>query len=418
MGEKYEVLVAGSGPAGMAAAVAAVRMGVKVGLVEKNGILGGNITSGHVGPIMGATDRGTLTEELCDLVGIGSRFVMHDIEQAKRVLPRWVTDAGVDVLLQVQVVDAILEDSRLTGLVVADKEGLRNIFADVFVDATGDGFVAYSAGVRYEKGRAEDGLMQPTTLMFTLTDVDTDNAVFCHGEECDTLVHGMRYDEYCKQAHDRGELPQNVSVVRLYEHVNEGEVLCNTSQANGIDGTNAADHIRAELELRDQMGTIIEFLRENIPGYENCRLKDSADVLGVRETRRFAGEYVLQDEDVLTGARFEDVVVHNAEFVIDIHNPSGDGQAEGLAKLSKPYDIPLRSLIPLDVDNLILSGRCISGTHRAHASYRVMKIAIPLGEAAGIAAALSVQKGILPRDLDASDVQDRLTELGVILFDQ
>ena len=259
--------------------------------------------------------------------------------------------------------------------------------------------------------------MQPTTLMFTLSDVDTDRAVFCFGEECETPVDGMRFDEYCVKAHAEGKLPENVSVVRLYPHINKGEVLCNTTQANYIDGTDRKDLIKAELVLREQVVQVVDFLRKYIPGYENCRLKDSADVLGVRETRRILGEYVLSDEDVLSGARFPDVVVHNASFSVDIHNPSGGGQAEGRARKTKPYDIPLRCLIPRTIDQLIVTGRCISGTHRAHASYRVMKIAIPLGQAAGIAAALSAGKGIPPRELPADAVQKVLLESGAVLYD-
>lgn len=415
--EKYEVIVAGGGPSGIAAAVSAARLGVKTAIIEKNGILGGNLTSGHVGPIMGGTDKGTMTEEICDLLNIGNKFIMHDVEWAKTVLPKWVHDAGVDIFLQAQVADTIVKDNTVCGLVIAGKNGLEEILGDIIIDATGDGLVAYSAGADYEQGRNIDQLMQPATLMFTLSGVDTERAVFCFGEECDTLVHGMRYDEYCNKAHEEGRLPQNVSVVRLYHHVNKGEVLCNTTQANYIDGTDHKDLIKGELLLRKQMGEVIDFLRRYIPGYENCQLKDSADILGVRETRRIMGEYILSDEDVLSGARFKDVVVHNADFVVDIHNPDGGGQAEGLAKKVRPYDIPLRCLMPKTIENLIVTGRCISGTHRAHASYRVMKIVIPLGQAAGIAAALSVKKQVIPRNLLARDVQEVLLESGAVLYD-
>jgi len=414
---KYDVVVVGGGPSGIAAAVSSSRLGAKTALIEKNGVLGGNITSGHVGPIMGSTAKGTMTEEICSLLGIGDRFVMHDVEMAKTVLPKWVYNEKVDVFLQAQAADVIMERNKICGLAIAGKNGLEKILGNIVVDATGDGVVAYCAGAEYDKGRPGDKLMQPASLMFTLSGVDTERAVYCFGEVCSTLVNGERFDEYCIKAHEEGRLPTNVSCVRLYPHVNEGEVLCNTTQANYIDGTKHEDIIKAELILREQIGQVIDFLRKYVPGYENCTLKDSADMLGVRETRRIIGEYVLKDEDLMSGARFDDVIVHNADFGIDIHNPAGGGQAEGVAKRVKPYDIPLRCLIPKKIDNLIVTGRCISGTHRAHASYRVMKIAIPLGQAAGIAAALSVKKGVLPRELPAKDVQQVLLDLGVELYD-
>ncbi|MBQ7821808.1 MAG: FAD-dependent oxidoreductase, partial [Clostridia bacterium] len=144
-------------------------------------------------------------------------------------------------------------------------------------------------------------------------------------------------------------------------------------------------------------------------------IKTTADTLGVRETRRITGEYVMSDNDVENGNQYDDAVVHDAWFLIDIHNPSGGGQAEGHSKMAKPYDIRYGSLIPLDVDNLLTAGRCISGTHRAHASYRVMAICMATGEAAGIAAALSIRDNRNLRDLDARKIREILTQRGVEL---
>jgi len=147
-------------------------------------------------------------------------------------------------------------------------------------------------------------------------------------------------------------------------------------------------------------------------------VKSVANTLGVRETRRFFGDYVINDEDVEKGGRHPDVVVHKAWFLIDIHNPAGGGQAEKHSQPATPYDIPYRSLLPKNVEGLLLSGRNISGTHRAHASYRVMGVAMPTGQAAGTAAALSAKQGCTPRELDYHLVQDALKEYGTQLFDE
>ena len=154
-----------------------------------------------------------------------------------------------------------------------------------------------------------------------------------------------------------------------------------------------------------------------MPGYQHCYIKSIASTLGVRESRRVMGEYVLQDDDLRKGRRFDDVVVHRANFVVDIHNPTGGGQAEGLAEVVQPYDIPYRCLIPETMDGLILSGRCISGTHRAHASYRIITVCMATGEAAGVAAALSVKAGVTPRQLPVKQIQQKLMQNGAVLFD-
>ena len=155
-----------------------------------------------------------------------------------------------------------------------------------------------------------------------------------------------------------------------------------------------------------------------MPGYENCRVKSSAATLGVRETRRIEGLRRIEDIDVETGTRCPDVVVHKAWFLIDIHNPAGGGQAEGHSQPAIPYDIPYGALVPRGVDGMLTAGRCISGTHRAHASYRVMAICLATGQAAGTAAALCAKRGELPRELDYHLVQDALQKAGCTLFDQ
>ena len=182
---------------------------------------------------------------------------------------------------------------------------------------------------------------------------------------------------------------------------------------------NDGDAERAEVELRRQMAQVNDFLRREIPGFAHIRLRTSASTLGVRESRRIAGRYVLCAEDLLESRRFDDAVVHAANFPIDIHNPSGGGQAEteGCPHKARPYDIPMCALQPLGVENLILSGRCISGSHRAHASYRVMNIAMAVGQAAGVMVAASLRDGVPVSRLNAASVQTLLRGQGCVLAD-
>jgi len=426
--DNYDVIVAGGGPAGIAAAVSAARLGARTALVERYGILGGMLTSGHVQPILGHAEGKTMYDEIVALLQEGhtdvpsiatrnGREVGIDLEEAKHRLLKLCVENGVFVYLQTPVADVIMDGNRITGVVVLTPKGLEELHASVVVDATGDGFAAMRAGAPFEIGRASDGKCQPATLEFTVENVDNSHHFFCYGgSDPVTLPDGRRYSEVCKEACARGELPENVSIVRIHHTLQPDERNINATQANGFDTLTPQGNTAAEYLLREQIPIVIDFLRKHAPGFENCRLKSSATTLGVRETRRFIGDYVISDEDVEKGARHADVVVHKAWFLIDIHNPTGGGQAEKHSQPATPYDIPYRSLLPRDVEGLLLSGRNISGTHRAHASYRVMGVAIPTGQAAGTAAALSVQKGCAPRELDYRFVQQALKAYGTRLF--
>ncbi len=420
--KRFDVIVCGAGPAGICAAVAAARQGAKVALLERYGVPGGNLTCGHVGPILGMVGKGTMRDELMALLEvpdndmIGRVGVAHDMQRAKTVLTEFIHHENIEVYLQTMVADALVEDHRITGVVISTKEGLLALEGKVVVDATGDGDVAAFAGCQIEKGR-EDGLMQPVTLEFTLDNVDEDRGVICIGDVDDVAFNGQRFLDYCKQCAQKGMLPEHLAAVRLHPTVHKGERQVNTTQANGVDSTKIEDLYPAELALRGQIDTLIRFFRENLPGYENCKYIASGTTTGIRESRRVVGEYLITAEELAAGKRFDDVVVHRAEFIVDIHNPAGAGQAEEKIQYVVPYDLPYGCFVPKGVDGLMTAGRCISGTHRAHASYRVMSICMAMGQAVGVAAALCARQGCQPRELDVKALQKELAALGVELFD-
>lgn len=357
----YDVIVAGSGPAGICAAVAAARNGSHVALVERYGVVGGNLTAGYVGPVLGMVGKGTMRDELVNLLGIpendmiGKTGKAHDFERAKLVLAEFVDRENIDVYLQSAVYDVIKEGNAVRGLILATNEGQIALTASVVIDATGDAVVSYLAG--------------------------------------------------------------NLAAVRLHPTVYKGERQVNTTQVNGVDITDVKTIFKADLELRRQMELLMDFFHHNLPGYENCQCKSSGTTTGVRETRRVMGDYIITVEELAEGKRFEDVIVHNAEFIVDIHNPAGAGQAEAKIQYVKPYDLPYRCFIPRKVENLYVAGRCISGTHRAHASYRVMSICMAMGEAVGVAASLCAANSCTPRELDVKLLQDTLSAKGIDLYD-
>lgn len=423
----YDVIVAGGGPAGVAAAVSAARLGAKTALVERFGVLGGMLTSGHVQPILGRAEGRTMYDEVVELLSAGhdnvkkvvtrnGAEISFNLEEAKHRLLKLCLENGVYVYLQTPVVDVVKDGDRLTGLKICTAMGIETITAHAVVDATGDGFVGAVAGAPFEMGRA-DGRCQPATLEFNIEGVDPESDFFCYGGSSPiTLPDGRRYADVCKEAHEKGELPQNVSIVRIHYTLQPGERNINATQANGFNTLTSEGIVGADFLLREQVEPIVKFLKKTVPGFENIRVKSTATALGVRETRRFVGDYVISDEDVEKGARHEDVVVHKAWFLIDIHNPAGGGQAEKRSQPATPYDIPYRALLPREVEGLLLSGRNISGTHRAHASYRVMGVALATGQAAGYAAALSARHGVTPRELDYHLVQEALKNYGTQLF--
>ncbi len=417
----YDILVAGSGPAGICAAVAAAREGASVCLIERYGVVGGNLTVGHVGPVLGMVGKGTMRDELVRLLGIpdndmiGVTGVAHDFEKAKIELTRFVTHPQIEILLQTVVVDTLMAGKSIKGLVCSGKEGPFAVTGGIVIDASGDGDVACLAGAPVMKGR-EDGLMQPVTLEFTIDGVDEDNAIVCIGDVDDVELNGERFLSWCERQARSGLIPEKLAAIRLHRTSRPGQRQVNTTQVNGIDATIGSSLFKAESELRNQIDLLIAFLRNNLPGYENCYCISSASTLGVRESRRIRGHYLLTAEECIAGKKFSDVMVHNAEFIVDIHNPEGAGQAEDKIQGVRPYDIPYGCFVPLNVDNLYVAGRCISGTHRAHASYRIMSVCMAMGQAVGVAAALCCRNQCSPDKLDVSEVQDRLTELGIELY--
>lgn len=424
---KADVAVIGAGPAGICAAVAASRQGMNVILIERYGAVGGNLTLGNVSPILGTASAGTMYDEITSLLAQkhtdeekvetrNGREIHIDADEAKGILIKFLYDNNVKVLLQSAVADVITEKNCINGILITTPTGLKAVSAKRFIDATGDGMVAYLCGCDYKVGRESDALTQPVTLEFTVNNIDESRAIMCYGgSDPVKLPNGKKYSDFCKECEQNGILPKNVSIVRLHKTFYKGERGVNATQLNGINTLDESQYYGAEVALRSQIDSVLEFLRRYIPGYENCMLKTSASTLGVRETRRIIGEYVISDNDVENGNHYDDAVVHNAWFLIDIHNPSGGGQAEGHSKQAKPYDIRYGSLLPLGVENILTAGRCISGTHRAHASYRVMAICMATGEAAGIAAALSIKENVNARELDVKKIRAALTEKGVML---
>ena len=415
----FDVVVIGGGVAGIGAGIEASRQGAKVLIVEKNMTLGGMITSGHVSPPLGNFVKNTMADELLQRVNcVYNSGRSHDIELMKVVIADLLEENGVTVFLGCAITDVVKENNVITHALITTQFGLKTVTGKVFIDATGDGVLSYLAGETIEYGR-NDGLVQPMSIMFTIENVDPEQKLLCFHEEMDTPLKKGNFLKLCENASKTGELPETVNIVRLYRGVVETERMVNATQVNTLNPLLPQDLGKAHAILRKQMKQVVDFLKNNVEGFENIRIKHSTEGVGIRESRRVMCEYVMRTDDLLNGLKHDDVIVHNACFCLDIHNPSGAGQSEqkGRPKNCKPYDIPYRSVLPLKTDNLYVAGRCISGSHRAHSSYRVMNTCVNVGQAVGIASAICVKEGILPRNLDYKKIQKVLIEKDIKLVD-
>lgn len=408
-----DVVVCGSGPAGMAAAVTAGRLGARVLLIEQQGAVGGISTVGYMSHWTGDCNSKIYHEILKRSAELNEGEwkdrvdIYIDPEKLKYLYNIMLSEAKVSVLLYTFISDTIVEDGEVRGVVIENKTGRSAVYGKVIIDATGDGDVAAKSGAEYFTGRESDGKMQPVTAMFKVGGVDTSRAAYLSTFE-------TTYDTEKGELQDlaRKHLPAPAGHVLTYRSTLPGIVTLNMTNVTGIDGTKAEELSKAEVITRKQMFEIVDFLREYVPGFEKCYVIGSASLIGVRETRHFKGVKTITEQDILEARVFDDWVVRDAYFNFDVHNLTGSGlDATGVQhKFSqkKGYTIPYGCLVPEKINGLLLAGRDISGTHMAHSNYRVMPICAGMGEAAGVAAYLAVRNGKQPRDITAGEIQKYL----------
>jgi hypothetical protein len=312
-------------------------------------------------------------------------------------------ESNVSLLYHTFAVDAVVEKDTIRGVIIENKSGRSAILARIVIDCTGDGDIAARSGASYEKGRPEDDLLQPMTMMFRLADVtfqQDSNDQLCKLIEL-AIEQGAEY-----------KVPfRHGWVIHL---PTQGDAVVQHTHIYGLDATDAADLTKAEIEGRRQVMAIVELLQNHVPEFSSIHLIQTPVNIGVRETRRIMGEYVLTREDVVNGRQFDDGVV-DVTFGIDIHDPAPESEIRPKRGGMKPYQIPYRCLVPQKIDNLFVSGRCISGTHEAHASYRVTGDCMAMGEAAGLASAMCLRDGLIPRALDGRRVKKLLRERNILL---
>lgn len=400
---RYDVVVCGAGPAGIGSALAAARAGARTLLIEANGCLGGTWTAGLLCWVIDAKDKPGIMAEISsrlDAAGArrfrvpGGRNYTYDPEVMKCLLEELCLDAGVDILLHTRVVACHREAGCLRAVITESKSGREAWSAGIFVDATGDGDVGALAGCDVDVGHPETGRCQPMSMACLVTGLR-----FCDVEPFTgggMSEHKHRFLAEVQAAGvDPSYHPPVLMVIR-----DDLFVMIPNHQYNA-SAMSARDVTQATLEGRREIHAIVSALRRQGGVWQGLHVVATGEHIGVREGRRIRGLYTVSVEDMVAGVRHDDAVCR-VTFGIDVHSTDGSrtrGFERPQGVRTQPYDIPFRALVARDVDSLLLAGRCISGDFLAHSSYRVTGDAVPMGEAAGVAAALCVQGDCAPRDL-------------------
>ncbi|MCK5758931.1 MAG: FAD-dependent oxidoreductase [Clostridiales bacterium] len=446
MNRKYDVIVAGGGLAGCCAAVSAAKKGMKVLLIERYGFLGGMATAALVNPFMpyNAYDKkgeavqvnnaGLFRHILDELDARGSLYaqdksdlgerkpnvwggphINHEAkhtfneEVLKKILDEMLESAGINVLFHSFIFSIERKGATIKSISSVGKSGVLKHAADFFIDATGDADICALAENNFAIGREEDGKCQPMTLCFRICNADPYMA--------ERIIYDpdMRNSLNAKyqQLQEEGKIKNQRENVLVFPHIGNGIIHFNSTRIINKNPLDPFELSKAEREARKQVAELVAFFKEHAPGFENCTLMQTAPQIGIRESRRIKGKYTLTENNLIGCVKFQDSIARGC-YPVDIHNPSGKGTRIKHIPPGDYYTIPFRSMIPDNIDNVIVAGRPLSSTHEAHSAIRVMPICSNIGEAAGLAAALCVKDDLAPAEINIKNLQKELTEAGAV----
>jgi len=439
-----DVLVAGAGPAGIGAAIAAARNGAKTLVFDQNGCVGGAATIGLVGPFMTSFDarnkkmiiRGTFEELVRRMMAKGGAIdpaivpgrhpwsgfykIGHDHvgpfdrECFKQVATEMILESGAELLLHTAFIDTIMDGQSISGVVIANKSGMSYIRAKVVIDCTGDADVAARAGAGYMLGNEYDGNIQPATLFFRVYNVDTPR-LKAHIKEHEEEIRPF-YGPFSwlirEKAAEWGDIPR--AEICLFEGPAEGEYRLNVTRILNIDGTNAEDLTKAEIQGMEQAHKVFAFLKKYAVGFENARFMGTADTIGIRETRHIDGMYRLTAADV-KACKVPDDSIAVLATCMDTHNKDDAGGTFYTHENGDYFGVPYGCLLPRGVSNLLVAGRSLSADAVAGSATRMIPCCVVFGQAAGTSAAMAVKRDIKPAEVDARELRETIRAQGAYL---
>lgn len=463
---KYDVIVAGGGAAGIMAAIASARNGAKTLLIEQGGFLGGTLTAAFVlafgQPSFASKDKqlirgipGEMVERLVNLGGFlrSNGHSPFDPELFKYVALKMVLEAGVKCRFYTAIVDSIVENNTIKGIITESKAGRRAFLAERVIDCTGDGDVAAKAGAPYTIGRETDHKVMPFTMGFIVGGVDLDTTIKYMKDNPDQFSKGLNRTILETESKPIVQVMGFFDITRKYGKdygmrvlytrfgnlpIGSGKEICwvNMTRAVGLNPLKPDDLTKAEIILREQVFSTLKFLKNHIPGFKNAYLLGTSPCLGIRQSRQIIGEYILRAEDVLQGRMFQDAILHSASSFTEgglnrleweaVEGADGhpvDGYEGGPGSFYEfppqkewlEFEIPYGVSIPQIIENLLVAGKCKSATHKGMGKAKSAPVCMAEGQAAGTAAALSLKEGVMPRKLDIKKLQQQLRKDGVYL---
>lgn len=448
--EGYDLVIAGGGTAGAIAGISAAREGLKALIVEQLGALGGSQTLGMVNPIMPSFIKDNpstsgidkeIHEKMVELgcavndQGPRDRFFdpngFYNPEVLQFVLEDMVTQAGCEILYHTVLIEAITKDSKIECIIVSNKDGISAIKAKRYIDCTGDADLAVMSGVKYESGN-DMGINQPVTLKFEMCNIDFEKFekyLVDSGQReffsyptlhVDNFGWAPGFKELVKEKHENGELTDlDVAHLQMFSIPGKpGSIIFNCPElGNGENVISARNLSEKQIEGKRAVRRIETFMKEYVPGFGDAYISKIAPVIGIRESRRIKAEYQFTKEDIFNYRKFDDGVASN-NFFLDVHGEEDSKQRDKYIKVTpedKFYEIPYRSIVPLGIDNLLVAGRCSGFDFYAQSSTRVQRPVRALGEAAGIAAKLSVSDDCAFREVNGKEIRRIMKERGAEL---
>lgn len=423
----YDIVVVGAGLTGITAAIKASREGANVLLVERYDFVGGMSTAGMVSPFMKhSVGNDVLVQGIYQEIENEMRKQKGMIDNGfyansfRSVAYKLLANANVSLTLGSEIISVNKSKKHIDSIVIINKKGKHTIKAKSFIDTSGDAQLLYLGNFPYSKGDESTGLLQALTLFFRMDGIDIRKATDFVKDNPNDFFGWMDYNfdfakiisvagyfSFVRKAIELGKLHPSVEYIFFTTLPDSGEASFNTSNILELDASSSFNLTKAEFIGREQVNQVVNLLQSEIPGFENSYLLETAVQVGVRETRRAIGQYIITGKDIKTGQKFDDAIAR-ACYGIDIHGQKDEQSRMEEIPEGQYYEIPMRSLIIKDAENLLVAGRCVSSTREGQSAVRIMPTCAAMGEACGALAAIASKQGIQLQEVSYNEVRNTI----------